>query len=80
MVLAVNMMDAARRRGIAIDLGVLERELGVPVVETVAVKHGGARRPGGASRCRRGRRRRPTLVPAPRNCTAAYAICWQRPW
>ena len=42
MVLAVNMMDAARRRGIAIDLGVLERELGVPVVETVAVKHGGA--------------------------------------
>ena len=42
MVLAVNMMDAARRRGIAIDLGVLERDLGVPVVETVAVKHGGA--------------------------------------
>ncbi|KAF1708530.1 ferrous iron transporter B [Pseudoxanthomonas kalamensis DSM 18571] len=43
MVLAVNMMDAARRRGIAIDLEALQRELGVPVVETVAVKHNGAR-------------------------------------
>jgi len=36
-------MDAAQRRGIAIDLAALERELGVPVVETVAVKHNGAR-------------------------------------
>ncbi|WFC43489.1 ferrous iron transporter B [Pseudoxanthomonas sp. SE1] len=43
MILAVNMMDAAQRRGIAIDLVALERELGVPVVETIAVKHGGAR-------------------------------------
>ncbi|WP_394697009.1 ferrous iron transporter B [Pseudoxanthomonas japonensis] len=43
MILAVNMMDAAQRRGIAIDLAALERELGVPVVETIAVKHGGAR-------------------------------------
>jgi len=43
MILAVNMMDAAQRRGIAIDLAVLEEELGVPVVETVAVRHGGAR-------------------------------------
>jgi Fe2+ transport system protein B len=43
MILAVNMMDAALRRGIAIDLAALERELGVPVVETIAVKHGGAR-------------------------------------
>ena len=43
MILAVNMMDAAQRRGIAIDLAALERELGVPVVETVAVKHNGAR-------------------------------------
>ncbi|CAN7270456.1 ferrous iron transport protein B [Pseudoxanthomonas sp. LjRoot143] len=43
MILAVNMMDAAQRRGIAIDLSALERELGVPVVETVAVRHGGAR-------------------------------------
>lgn len=43
MVLAVNMMDAARRRGIAVDLAALERELGVPVVPTVAVRHEGAR-------------------------------------
>lgn len=43
MVIAVNMMDAAKRRGIDIDLAVLERELGVPVVPTVAVRSGGAR-------------------------------------
>ncbi|MGH8062340.1 MAG: ferrous iron transporter B [Pseudoxanthomonas sp.] len=43
MILAVNMADVARRRGITIDLAVLERELGVPVVETVAVKRNGAR-------------------------------------
>nr|WP_295382447.1 ferrous iron transport protein B [Pseudoxanthomonas sp.] len=43
MILAVNMMDAARRRGIRIDLDALSRELGVPVVETVAVRHNGAR-------------------------------------
>ena len=42
MVVAVNMMDAARRRGIDIDLAALERELGVPVVATVAVKRNGA--------------------------------------
>ncbi|HEY5803154.1 MAG TPA: ferrous iron transport protein B [Lysobacter sp.] len=43
MVVAVNMMDAAKRRGIDIDLAVLERELGVPVVPTIAVRSGGAR-------------------------------------
>ena len=43
MVVAVNMMDAARRRGIDIDLDVLRRELGVPVVETVAVRRDGGR-------------------------------------
>jgi ferrous iron transport protein B len=43
MVLAVNMMDAAKRRGIDVDLAVLERELGVPVVPTVAVRRDGAR-------------------------------------
>ena len=42
MVLAVNMMDAARRRGIDVDLAALERELGVPVVPTVAVRRDGA--------------------------------------
>ncbi|MEO8366198.1 MAG: ferrous iron transporter B [Pseudoxanthomonas sp.] len=43
MILAVNMADVARRRGITIDLAVLQRELGVPVVETVAVRRNGAR-------------------------------------
>jgi ferrous iron transport protein B len=42
MIVAVNMADAARRRGIRIDLAVLEKELGVPVVETVAVQRNGA--------------------------------------
>ncbi|ALN81323.1 ferrous iron transport protein B [Lysobacter antibioticus] len=42
MVVAINMMDAAKRRGIEIDLAALERELGVPVVPTVAVKRDGA--------------------------------------
>ncbi|MEI2454828.1 ferrous iron transporter B [Lysobacter firmicutimachus] len=43
MLVAINMMDAAKRRGIDIDLAALERELGVPVVPTVAVKRDGAR-------------------------------------
>ena len=43
MVVALNMVDAAKRRGIEIDVTVLQRELGVPVVETVAVQHDGAR-------------------------------------
>lgn len=42
VVLALNMMDAARRRGIAIDVPELSRRLGLPVVETVAVKRDGA--------------------------------------
>lgn len=42
MVLVLNMMDAARRRGIRIDTAALARRLGVPVVETVAVRRGGA--------------------------------------
>ncbi len=43
VVIAMNMMDAARRRGIEIDLSALQRELGVPVVETVAVQRQGAK-------------------------------------
>ena len=43
MVLALNMSDAARRAGIAIDRAALSRELGMPVVETVGVRHDGAR-------------------------------------
>lgn len=42
MVLALNMMDAAKKRGILIDRMRLEAELGVPVIETIAVKNGGA--------------------------------------
>ena len=43
MVVALNMVDAAKRRGIGIDVDALQRELGVPVVETVAIRHDGAR-------------------------------------
>ncbi|GAB2896949.1 ferrous iron transporter B [Uliginosibacterium flavum] len=42
MVLALNMADAARKRGIIIDAKILEQELGFPVVETIAVRHEGA--------------------------------------
>ncbi len=42
MVLALNMMDAAAKRGISIDRVALGRELGVQVIETVAVKANGA--------------------------------------
>ncbi|SFN14439.1 ferrous iron transporter B [Dokdonella immobilis] len=42
MVLALNMMDAARRRGIVIDVGKLEAALDIPVIETIAVRRGGA--------------------------------------
>jgi ferrous iron transport protein B len=38
MVIALNMSDIARRKGIVIDAERLARELGVPVVETVGVK------------------------------------------
>ena len=42
MLVALNLADVARKRGIQIDVRKLEAELGVPVVETVAVKTGGA--------------------------------------
>jgi ferrous iron transport protein B len=42
MILALNMSDAAQRRGIRIDVARLQKELRVPVVETVAVRRGGA--------------------------------------
>ena len=42
MLVALNMADAAKRRGIEIDVEALQRELGLPVVETVAVRRGGA--------------------------------------
>jgi ferrous iron transport protein B len=43
IVVALNMSDLAHRRGIRIDRGALERELGMPVVETVGVRREGAR-------------------------------------
>jgi len=43
MLLALNMMDAAKRRGIRIDTAALSAKLGMPVIETVAVKRGGAK-------------------------------------
>ena len=42
MLVALNLTDVARKRGIVVDVKKLEAELGVPVVETVAVKSGGA--------------------------------------
>ncbi|MES3022595.1 MAG: ferrous iron transporter B [Pseudomonadota bacterium] len=41
MLLALNMVDVAAKRGITIDCDKLARELGMPVVETVAVQSGG---------------------------------------
>lgn len=41
LIVALNMSDLAERRGFRLDRAALERELGVPVVETVAVRHGG---------------------------------------
>jgi len=43
MVVVLNMTDAAQRRGITIDRRQLESMLGVPVVETVAVRRDGVR-------------------------------------
>lgn len=41
MILALNQMDAARSRGISINTAGLAREMGMPVVETVAVNRPG---------------------------------------
>ena len=40
-VIALNMVDLAKRDGLTIDAAALERELGVPVIETVAVRRRG---------------------------------------
>jgi ferrous iron transport protein B len=42
MVIALNRMDVAKRRGVGIDANRLAAELGVGVIPTVAVKRGGA--------------------------------------
>jgi len=41
MVLTLNMVDVAKKRGIEIDTAKLSQELGMPVVETVAIQPGG---------------------------------------
>ena len=41
MIVALNMSDLAERRGFRFDVRALARELGVPVVQTVAVRAGG---------------------------------------
>ena len=41
MILALNMMDAAKKRGIQIDTARMEAELGVKIIETIAVKSNG---------------------------------------
>lgn len=41
-VLALNMMDVARKRGMVIDVDRLQAELGIPVIETIAIKGGGS--------------------------------------
>jgi ferrous iron transport protein B len=41
IVVALNMVDLAKRDGLTIDPQLLERELGVPVIETVAVRRRG---------------------------------------
>lgn len=43
MLVALNMSDVAKDRGYHLDRAALERALGVPVVETVAVRPGGER-------------------------------------
>jgi ferrous iron transport protein B len=40
-IVALNMVDLAKRDGLQLDPKVLERELGVPVIETVAVRRRG---------------------------------------
>jgi ferrous iron transport protein B len=43
LIVALNMSDLARSRGYRLDRAALEKALGVPVVETVAVQTGGER-------------------------------------
>ncbi len=88
MVLALNRMDVAARRGVQIDVARLAAELGVPVLPTIAVKRGGAdalieaieparwAAPSQRQPRRRGRN------PAPKTPSRRRAICaaCSRPW
>lgn len=40
-VLALNMMDVARKRGLVIDIARLSKELGIPVIEAIAIAPNG---------------------------------------
>jgi ferrous iron transport protein B len=40
-VLALNMMDIARKRGVVIDIAKLQQELGIPVIEAIAIQPNG---------------------------------------
>ena len=60
MVLALNMYDIAPRRGLEIDLERPRRELGCPIVTTVATRkrrHRGPAAPASTTCCRRARQR-----------------------
>ena len=54
-IIALNMVDLAKRDGLELDSRAIERELGVPVVETVAVRRRGIAelRPRSTTCCRR---------------------------
>ena len=43
LIVALNMSDLAAKRGFRLDRAALERAIGVPVIETVAVRSGGER-------------------------------------
>ena len=43
MLVALNMSDVAKQRGYRLDRAALERALGIPVIETVAIRTGGER-------------------------------------
>ncbi|HEY6892699.1 MAG TPA: ferrous iron transport protein B [Rhodanobacteraceae bacterium] len=68
MVLALNMMDAAGKRGIRIDTARLQERLGIPVVETIAVRRGGT-----AALVDRLDREVPSLVAAPESHADLHA-------
>ena len=87
VMLSLNMMDIARKRGIEIDIDKLGRELDLPVVSSVAVRRGGtdallAERSTGALPPRRPRPARSGPRPTPRPCAAPRKrrIAFSPPW
>ncbi len=75
LVLALNMTDVAKKRGIDIDVPALERELGMPVVQTVAVRKGGADglvRAIAEAGARRPAPPTPAMLPAEHDITSTY--------